>query len=272
MNRKHLLRLAAILACTAIPALSQAECVSADRNAVYAGKPTPFYLSKGTWSLVIFPENLRTILLEKQAGVMYREGVFHDRLYFTVTDPLYFGNVTFEGADGKTYELALLARDGCPDTKLTVSDSAQSSKEPPPTPLAGTGHEKTLIEYMWNGETPPDYTVETVQGTPEQRLVYSQGLGTVQFYLDKIYHGYNYTGFVLLAVNPGRSPVRVDIQNIDFSGEAIRKVFGRVKQITMDPASFRLGPAPEYASDAAQPKNQGIIYIVSYNRTELGGE
>lgn len=272
MRRNALLCPLALLACMGTPMFANADCVTADRSAAYAGKPLPFYLSKGEWSLVIFPENLRTILNERPTGVQYREGYFHDRLYFTVTDPLYYGNVTIEGADGKTYELNLLARDGCPDTKLTVLDSAQSSKAPPPSPLAGTGHEKTLIEYMWDGKAPPDYTVEEVQGTPEQRKVYSQGLGTVEFYLDKIYHGYNYTGFVLLAVNSGRTPVRVDVQNIDFGGEAIRNVFGRVKQITMDPASFRLGPAPEFSSDSAHPSNQGIVYIVSYNRTNLGGE
>jgi hypothetical protein len=251
---------------------AHAECSTADRSAAYAGKPMPFYLAKGAWSLVIFPENLRTILNEHPDGVQYREGYFHDRLYFTVTDPLYFGNVTIEGVDGKTYELNLLARDGCPDTKLTVLDSAQQAKAPPPSPLAGTGKERTLMDFMVNGTAPPDYTIEEVQGTPEQRLVYTQGLGTVNFYLDKIYHGYNYTGFVLLAVNQGRSPMRVDIQNIDFGGEALRKVFGRVKQITMEPWDFRLGPSPEYASDSAHPTNQGIVYIVSYNRTDLGGE
>lgn len=261
----------AAAACAASLSEARADCSQTDRNVVYAGKPAPVYLAKNVWSTVIFPENLQSILPEKPQGLVYQESVFHDRLFFTVTDPLYFGNVILEGVDGKTYELNILGRDGCADHTVTLMDQAAAAVAPPP-PAPANGRQKTLLEYMIAGTPPPDYTVEEVPGPPEKRLVYSQGLGTVNFYIDKIYHGYNYTGFVLLAVNQGRTPVRVNIEGIDFGSSELRKTFGRVKQITMEPWDFRLGPAPEYSSDAAHPTNQGIVYIVTYNRSNLGGE
>lgn len=270
MSRKLFLVAMLVLLCQHMTAAC-ADCDRSERTVVYSGKPVPIYLSK-EWTEVIFPQSLRAILPEKPTGMVYRESVFHDRLFFSITDPLYFGTVLLEAADGRTYTLRLLGRSGCGDMTDTILDQSNvGSSPPPPPPASSYGHQKTLIEYMIDGDTPPGYTVEEAQGTPAQRLVFAEGLGTVQFYLDKTYRGYNYTGFVLLAVNRGRTPVRVDLQGIDFEGSDIEKTFGHVKQITMQPWDFRLGPAPEYASDSAHPTNEGIVYIVSYNRRQLGG-
>ena len=75
--------------------------------------------------------------------------------------------------------------------------------------------------------------------------------------------GERYIGTILEVENTGRSAIRVDIQNINYSDPTIIQTFGRVREITMNPFDFTLGPSPEYVSDLYSSTSRGYIYIVS---------
>lgn len=254
--------LALALASTTVHA---AACERVQRQVVFAGTPVDVNVAPNQFTEVVFPETLAAVLPEKTEGLQYHENAFPDRLFFTVEDPKYRGIVILQGVSGNTYHLRLLGGN-CAD--LTIHGNARSTSEALVAPPASAQKKgRKLIEYMLTGETPPAYSRTQLTDPLPSRLVLEQG--SVKFYLSEIYKGLNYTGLVLMAVNEGRVPYRVALEGIDFSTPELRNVLGRVTEITMYPYDFRLGPAPEFAADAAHPSHQGLVFIVSETRRGL---
>lgn len=233
-------------------------CDREQRQASFSGKPIEIRVAPQQFTEVVFPETLAAVLPEKVEGLRYHENAFPDRLFFTVEEADYRGIVILQGVSGDTYHLRL-AGGTCGDLTVHVTSGANVAPSAPPPAAQKQG--KKLIDYMLLGETPPAYARDKIDTPLPSRLVMQQG--SVKFYLSEIYKGLHYNGLVLMAVNEGRTPYRVALEAIDFATPELREVLGRVTEITMFPYDFRLGPAPEFAADAAHPSHQGLVFIVA---------
>jgi len=265
--------LAAALALLSLSA--SADCERRTRTISYAGDPEKVFISPGQFTEVIFPEELAAVLPERPEGLSFHENAFPDRLFFTTEDKAYVGNVILQGASGQSYHLQLLARQGCADTTVTV-ERAGDSKTAKKAKKQGLGDagpqdrpEVRLLRAMVTDQSLRGFDRREADGELGSRMVYEQG--PVALFLHEIYEGRRYTGFILLAVNRGRTPYRVALEALDFQSRRIREAFGRVRKITMEPNDFRLDPAPEFASDAMEASHQGIVYIVSEKTEALRG-
>ncbi|MEQ9223833.1 MAG: hypothetical protein RIE14_09900 [Salinisphaeraceae bacterium] len=256
---------------TPVLAIAAGECERMDRTVVYKDQPVTIYASNNQYAEVVFPEALEAILPEQPKGLEFHEAAFPDRLFFSVENDDYHGIVILQTASGETYRLKILAREGCSDATVSVQDDViHRSRSPVDDAVSDSGPNKQrLMKYMLHNETPPSYRRVKPEGSPSQRLVMKQG--TVFFYLEEVWRGPGDVGMVLLVVNKGRVPYRVDLQGMDFSSERLRAAFGRVREITMMPTDFRLAPSPEYASDNLHAKHQGLIYIVANQGRSLNG-
>lgn len=242
---------------------SSGNCDRIQRSESFAGKPLDISVSPDQFTEVVFPDELVGILPEQPEGMRYHETPgFADRLFFSVEETDYRGIVILQAEDGTTYHLRLVATEGCADS--TVSLLGGETKQPSKPPEREQQRGRKLMEYLLLGETPPGYQRERVKGSLNERLVFEQG--SVRFFLEEVYKGYNYKGYVLRAVNEGRVPYRVAIEGIDFTDRGLRQQFGRVSEITMQPYDMRLDPAPEYAADVPNSQHQGLVFIVSENR------
>ncbi|ULQ48332.1 hypothetical protein JN531_017005 (plasmid) [Flagellatimonas centrodinii] len=237
-------------------------CDRVQRSATWSGAPLDIAVSPEAYTEVVFPEPLAGILPEREDGLRYFENPFPDRLFFTVDDPEYHAIAIVQGKTGQSYHLRLDARSGCPDSTVKVLARGTSAVSAVPDELQRSTRRK-LIEYMILGETPQGYARKQITGDLSDREIIRQG--SVGIYLTETYRGVNYTGYVLLAVNEGRTPYRVALESIDFAARGLTDAVGLVREITMQPYDFRLGPAPEYAADATDPSHQGLIYLVTDN-------
>lgn len=237
-------------------------CDRVQRSATWSGAPLEIAVSPDAYTEVVFPEPLAGILPEREEGLRYFENPFPDRLFFTVDDPGYNAIAIIQGRTGQSYHLRLDARSGCADSTVTILGRGSATVSAVPEALQKTTRRK-LIEYMILGETPQGYARKQITGDFSDREIIRQG--SVGIYLTETYRGVNYTGYVLLAVNEGRTPFRVALESIDFAARGFTDSVGVVREITMQPYDFRLGPAPEYAADATNPSHQGLIYLVTDN-------
>lgn len=267
---RHLI---AAIAMAAVSATAWGDCDRVDRTAVYQGTAIPVYAADDQYAEIKFPEALRGLLPEQPGGISINQASFKDRIFVRTDedDKRYNAQVLVQSASGRSYRLQVIER-ACADGTVSVVDQAPTLDDQP-TVSPSNGQEpgrQRLIKYMIRGATPDGYQIEREEGPPQSRLVLEQG--SVAFYLEQVWKGGADTGIVLLAVNRGRTPFRVSIDNIEFGSKAMIDQFGHVREITMMPSDFRLGPAPEFAVDAAHPKNKGLIYIVSNpNRRALNG-
>ncbi len=241
-----------------------AACDNGLREVYFSDKPKRIYVGD-IWTEVVFPEPIIGRLKQNPEGLDDNKITpFSDRLYFKTSEKTYHGIVFVHGKSGRTYTLKLLARINCPDTIVKaindLDDVTPDNKE------ASTKKERRkLMEFMMlgtsNGKPPEGVRIERPKGTKKARLVFRQG--SVSFYIEEVWHGRTTVGTILLAENYGRTPYHVAIQSINFSSPALKRAFGRVKEISMVPYDGRLSPAPEFAIDHRSSKHQGLIYIVS---------
>ena len=105
------------------------------------------------------------------------------------------------------------------------------------------------------------YEQRDFSGPKDSRKVFEQG--SIKAYMHQQFIGQRYVGTILEVENQGRSAIRMDIQNINYTDPTILQTFGRVREITMNPFDFTLGPSPEYVSDIYGSTHRGYIYIVS---------
>lgn len=246
------------------PSLAWSACDRTDRVTVYQGRAIPVYAADDQYAEVKFPEALRGLLPEQPNGISINQAAFPDRIFIRTEQDgkPYNAQVLVQSASGNSYRLQVIER-ACADGTVSVVD------ESPALPSSAAASDDSgvepgkqrLIKYMVRGATPDGYQIEQATGSPQQRLVLAQG--SVAFYLEQIWRGSGDIGVVLLAVNRGRTPFRVAIDNIEFGSRELISKFGHVREISMMPADFRLDPAPEFAADAAQAQNKGLIYIVS---------
>lgn len=261
--------LAIAIVMAALPVTSQAgesdnwgaagvACRQDMREVFHDGSPTTVYLSTNRWTEVVLPEPAAGYLPNEPQGLDYRENpTFPDRLFFRVKENIYSGTFFVNAQSGETILLQLLARDHCPDSSVQIKYTAPPSSEM----QRNGGPVKGLLEYMLLDEQPPGYVKQKVPEDERRAAVYKQG--SVVMFLAETYRGTNYTGYVLHAINQGRTPFHINLPAMDFSNPRLVEEFGRVVQITMQPNDFRLGPAPRYAVDELHPKNQGLVYIVA---------
>ena len=257
----------------AMSAASAHACERAQRNVEFTGVPVTVYADKDSWVEVVFPEKIEGRLKETPKNLVDHFKPMSDRMYFQTNDPIYTGYVYANAGSGATYNIKVVARPGCPDSTVYIH-KPEPVNDADAVEAASTSSKKGklgLIEYLYLGKKPHGFREMKVPGNKQQRLVYKQG--PVQFYLEKIWQGHRLSGFVLMAENQGRTPYRVAIEAIDYATPEIRRIFGKVRKITMNPTDMRLGPAPMYASDPMHPHNKGLIYIVSEkpNRVTYSG-
>ncbi|MBO9471742.1 hypothetical protein J7355_16750 [Endozoicomonas sp. G2_2] len=258
----------------ASPALAWSACDRTDRVTVYQGRAVPVYAADDQYAEVKFPEALRGLLPEQPAGISINQAAFPDRIFIKTEEDgqSYNAQVLVQSASGNSYRLQVIER-ACADGTVSVVDESPALAQK----HVGSGDEgrepgkQRLIKYMVSGATPSGYQIQKATGSPQQRLVLEQG--SVAFYLEETWRGAGGdTGIVLLAVNRGRTPFRVAIDNIEFGSRELIEQFGHVREISMMPSDFRLDPAPEFAADAARAQNKGLVYIVSNrNRRTLHG-
>lgn len=257
----------------ASPALAWSACDRTDRIAVYQGRAVPVYAADDQYAEVKFPEALRGLLPEQPGGISINQAAFPDRIFIRTEEDgsSYNAQVLVQSASGASYRLQVIER-ACADGTVSVVDEspALAQQQDIPDDSGREPGQQRLIKYMVRGATPSGYQIEQAEGSPQQRLVLEQG--SVAFYLEETWRGAGDMGVVLLAVNRGRTPFRVAIDNIEFGSRELTEQFGHVREISMMPTDFRLDPAPEFAADAAQAQNKGLVYIVSNrNRRTLHG-
>lgn len=255
---------AAVLALAfSVPA--DAACERQTRTIVFGSHPAQITLAPKEFTQVVFPEPVIGFLPEKPEGLRsfgQDMGVSAERMFFTLTDEKYEGLALVHGKSGRTYHLSIVGRPSCAD--LTVNGEIATPKTHKPPSAVELSSGRKLLEYMAMGQEPDSYTRRKVPGTLPERLVFRQG--SVSFFLSEVWEGQNYTGVVLLAVNKGRVPYRVGIEQIDFASPELREVLGRVTEVSMWPYDFRLAPSPEFAADAVHAQNQGLVFVVAENK------
>lgn len=260
--------LAAVMAFfSAGTAWSIPECSRAPRDANFENSPVNIYLSQDQVTEVAFPEStLEGVNPEHPEGLVLSRTRIPSKLTFSTKIDTYHGLVTVHGTSGRTYLMRLLARPGCADSFVKmVKPEAQPAQHSMNVSRAPHNRPKGLIDYLIDnpseGDIPAPYSLQNFSGTKKSRLVFEQG--SVKAYMYQQWTGPKYVGTILEVENTGRTAIRVDIQNIDYSSPTIVQTFGRVREITMNPYDFTLGPAPEYVSDIYGATNRGLIYIVS---------
>lgn len=243
------------------------ECSRAPRKANFEDAPVRVYIGPNASTEVAFPETtLEGARPEKPEGLIFSRTKIPSKLNFSAEDEIYHGLVLIHGTSGRTYMLNLLSRPNCPDTFVQlVEPEALEPERVASVQQQPSRRPKGLIDYLIDhpadDELPINYRAVKFKGPKEDRKVFE--MASLTFYMHKQWVSEQYVGTILEVVNNGRTPFRVDIQNIDYSDPTIREVFGRVRAITMNPFDFRLGPSPEFVSEIYNTTNRGYIYIVS---------
>lgn len=180
-------------------------------------------------------------------------------------DDMHTSMLTVHDQKGQSYFFHLIQRPGCADLSVRFPPGL-----PEALPKRADGAKgRTLIHYMLVGEIAPGYQVEPIRGPATDRLVFQDG--PVDFYLEQVWHGKAYTGYVLRVVNTSRIPYHVALQSMDFNAPGMIDRFGQITGISMRPYDFRLGPAPEFAVDAMHPTHQGTVFIEALNPEVVDG-
>lgn len=250
---------------------AEAGCVRKARTITYHGSPANVFASPDQWAELVFPQTLVGELIEQRDGIEVRRPPnFRDRAFVQVTDPTYLGTVFFHDIQGNTYHLRILARRGCADSSVTITrmdEPASSDSSPGQADEGGSASgtqsaRRNLLEAMISGGEPPrGYHKEHLTGPMHDRMVFRQG--PVSFYVKEMWVGRRETGTILFVENDGRTPYRVAIEAINYQSPEVRRLLGRVREVSMLPTDLRLGPTPEYAADIYHPTHQGLIFIIS---------
>lgn len=262
------LRITALIAASffVTPALAD-ECKRAPRDANFENAPVKIYLSPDQVTEIAFPEaSLEGANPEKPEDLVFNQTRIPSKLSFSTTSNIYHGLLTVHGSSGRTYLIKFLARQGCADSFVRlIKPVERASTVAKTTSSSSGGIKKGLIDYLIDHPSAEDlpmyYEQRDFTGPKESRKVFEQG--SVKAYLHQQFIGQRYIGTILQVENHGRSAIRVDIQNINYSDPTIIQTFGRVREITMNPFDFTLGPSPEYVSDIYSSTHSGYIYIVS---------
>lgn len=260
--------LTALVASLFATTISAQECNRAPRDANFENAPVTIYLSPDQVTEVAFPEaTLEGANPEKPDNLVFNRTTIPSKLSFSTTSNIYHGLLTVHGTSGRTYLLKFLARQGCADSFVKLMRPVERASTVGKT-RASTGSggiKKGLIDYLIDHpkaeDLPVYYEQRDFTGPRPQRMVFEQG--SVKAYMHQQFIGERYIGTILEVENTGRSAIRVDIQNINYSDPTIIQTFGRVREITMNPFDFTLGPSPEYVSDLYSSTSRGYIYIVS---------
>jgi hypothetical protein len=244
----------------------QASCDRKAREVDYFGDPVTVYVSAQQWSEVVFPELIVGDLAENREELeLRRPQTFLDRIYLQSSSETYVGSVFVHGQSGTTYHLRVLARTGCADSTIKLvtydEEAANALRVAAGEPSESTTRQFKLTEMLQRNEVPRGFHRNVIEGSERERLIYRQG--PVDLFIKEIWEGRQTTGMIIHAVNNGRTPYRVAIENIDYANPKIKAVFGEVREVSMLPIDMRLGPKPEYAADLYQTTNQGLIFIVS---------
>lgn len=263
------LRLTALLAASVFAASASAqECERAPRDANFENAPVKIYLSPNQVTEISFPEaTLEGANPEKPNDLIFNRTRIPSKLSFSTSSNIYHGLLTVHGTSGRTYLIKFLAREGCADSFVRlIKPVKKEARVAQTTSSTQSGAvKKGLIDYLIDHPEAKDlpfyYEQKDFTGDKSSRKVFEQG--SVKAYMHQQFIGERYVGTILEVENTGRSAIRVDIQNINFSDPTIIQAFGRVREITMNPFDFTLGPSPEYVSDLYSNTSRGFIYIVS---------
>lgn len=247
---------------------SAQECNRSPRDANFENAPVTIYLSPDQVTEVAFPEvTLEGANPENPDNLVFNRTTIPSKLSFSTTSNIYHGLLTVHGTSGRTYLLKFLSRQGCADSfvKLMKPVDRESTVAHASRSTGVAGIKKGLIDYLIDHprakDLPVYYEQRDFAGPRSERMVFEQG--SVKAYMHQQFVGERYVGTILEVENKGRSAIRVDVQNINYSDPTIIQSFGRVREITMNPFDFTLGPAPEYVSDLYSNTSRGYIYIVS---------
>lgn len=257
MIKKALVTFAALLASIQVDA-----CNRSPRPVEYLDSPVQVYVSQGQWAEVSFPENsLEAINFENGKNLKWSKTKLENKLMFSTSSDEYHGFFIVHGQSGKSYLLNLVSKPGCSDSIVNLTNRAEKTEAATSTSTGKVAKKKSLIQYMIHDDVPSGYRKIAAEGGWPQRLVMETG--SVKWYLKEQLVGSRYIGTTLEVINEGRTPFRVDIQNIDYSSPAFKEAFGKVVEVTMNPFNFRLGPSPEYISEVYANTHRGYVYIVS---------
>lgn len=230
--------------------------------------PVVVYVDGQKKSALVFPED-KLLGAEPE----YPEGF---RLYksripyrFTVTaeDPNYDGLLTVEGDSGSSYYLRLIARNGCPDSQVTLMEPqvpTLANMVDGRMTVSGQHNQarKSLTWHLWKNELPIGYSVKNFEEyTDEELLVFKQG--SLEIYLRKQVVSERLVGSTYEVVNRGRVSSTLAIEQINYSGSSVLESLGRVREISMNPMSRTLGPAPEFVSEVYTDSHRGLLFVVS---------
>lgn len=253
---------------------SAQECNRAPRDANFENAPVKIYLSENQTTEVAFPEaSLEGANPEKPDDLVFNRTRIPSKLSFSTTSDIYHGLLTVHGSSGRTYLIQFLSRKGCADSFVRMIKPPKESSAAASVSRTQSGDiKKGLIDYLIDHpkaeDLPTYYEQRDFTGPKESRLVFEQG--SIKAYMHQQFVGQRYIGTILEVVNTGRSAIRMDIQNINYSDPTILEVFGRVREITMNPFDFVLGPSPEYVSDIYSATHRGFVYIVSQKENRDG--
>jgi len=267
-----------ILVCSAIFFSSLAfssECTRNPRIAYNTGKLIDVYLSKNQNTEISFPESEITGLRpEKIEGLVYHYDLKNKRLAnkinFSISQEDYQSIVPVHGISGETYLLNVSAKNNCADSYVSIKKQTSETRKSPLTLKTNKKIKKTLMEYLLSEnpeDTPPGYSLKKYRKRNETaedlngRKVFE--MGSIAMYLEYQLIGPKLTGTTLLIENTGRTAFKLDIQSIDYSSKEIIEAFGRVTEITMEPATFVLQQSPEYVEEIYAGGNMGYLHIVS---------
>lgn len=252
-----------------------AECTRKPRELNFENSPNTVYLSDGQYTEVIFPEaSLEGANPEKPEDLIVSRTRIPSKLSFSTESDTYHGLFTVHGTSGRTYLIKFLARKGCADSIVKMvkpsTESVRATVSAPGTSASQV--KKGLIDYLIDhpdaDDLPTYYEQRDFEGPRESRLVFEQG--SIKAFMHQQFLGTRYVGTILEVINTGRSAIRLDIQNIDYSDPTIVETFGRIREITMNPFDFVLGPSPEYVSEIYGSTHRGFIYIVSQKEDDRG--
>lgn len=249
-------------------AVAEDACFQDPRTVNATGETMPLSTGEG-WTRVVLPEEgIVAFDPTVRVGIeVDRVGEsLPNRFVVRTTDPEYTGLLFVIGTSGKDYSFRVQASE-CQDSRVTVSGSLPSAEGSRSAQEYEARDQKTLVGYMYqykrsNGDMPVPTTFrsERVAGTSEERLIMEAG--SLQFFIDEIWHGATSTGLIVEVLNRGRKALHLNLAGFDFNSPSIRNSIGDINRIAMMPISANLAPAPEYLEDVYdQNTNRGFLFI-----------
>ena len=260
---KMLRKLVAISICSLISIYSTAQtCDRSPRDVIYQNKVVNVYVSPDQQAQIVFPSPI-IVSVEKENpdGLEITSTSIKNKISITTSRDDYSGIVTFDGSDGESYLIQLLARPGCGDKFVNLERRSIQNKAD--YKRNKDGSIKPLIWYLVTGSTPPsDYWKTDFSGmSADERIVVQQG--SLEISILEMWEGSRFTGSIYSIENKGRTPYRVGIEKMNYGDKGIIEALGKVRQIAMLPENQRLGPSPEFLSEVYADSHRGLLFVVS---------